>query len=165
MWAFWSKRVRTARARAAFSEFVSAEGLSRIEDSLKSTSTELVSLNKETISYVIFQVRDDEPEDIQRHLGHVLDIVLDHDGTIESIMSSIAVATFKSRAPAKRSLDVLLGKLGPDVRAIYGQGEFLRGTHGSLRRFTYGTIFPNINAKLEALRDTEFGATTLCPSS
>jgi hypothetical protein len=165
MWAFWSKQARTARVRAAFSEFVSAEGLSQIEDSLKNPSTELALLKKETIDYVIFQVRDDKPEDVQRHLAHVLDIVLDHDGVIEGIMSSIAVATFKSSAPARRSLDALLGKLGPDARAVHGQGEFLRGAYGSQRRFTYGTILPNLTAKLEALRKTEFGATTLFPSS
>ena len=51
----------------------------------------------------------------------------------------------------------MLGKLGLNVRAVYGHGEFLRGPMGSSRRFGYGTIFPHIQPMLEKLFALEFG--------
>ena len=158
MWSFWRKRVRKAQIRGAFGKFISEQGLREIERSLETPSNEFPPLNKEAIHYIILQVRDDTSEDVQRHLAQVLEILIEHDGVVEVFMPSIITATFKPTPDTnKPSLDALVGKLGPDVRAIYGCGEYPRGTYGSQHSFSYGTIFPQIGIKLEALLGLEFG--------
>jgi len=158
MWSFRGKRIRKAQIRGAFGKFISEQGLRGIERSLETPSNEFPLLKKEAIRYVILQVRDDTPEDVQHHLAQALEILIEHDGVIEDFMSSIVTVTFKPTPDTnKPSLDALVGKLGPDVRAIYGCGEFPRGTYGSQGRFNYGTIFPHIGIKLEALFQLQFG--------
>ena len=72
-------------------------------------------------------------------------------------MSSIVTATFNSQSDVSQPPANMLGKLGLNVRAVYGHGEFLRGPMGSSRRFGYGTIFPHIQPMLETLFTLEFG--------
>jgi len=152
MWSFWRERKRKAQIRTAFADFVSEEGLKEIENA----SGELPRLRKESIRYVILQVRDDTPETVQHHLAQVLAKI--NDGIIEDIMSSIVTVIFTpALSPDRLSMDALLDKLGSDVRAVYGAGDYLRGTIGSNRSFRYGTIFPDISSKLEILFQLEFG--------
>ena len=74
-------------------------------------------------------------------------------------MSSIAIATFKPMPDSSQpSTNAVSEKLGPNVRAVHGRGEYLRGAIGSDKRFSYGTIFPHMQRMLEALFALEFGA-------
>jgi hypothetical protein len=159
MWPFWKKSISRRRLRP-FAKFLSKETLGDIHESLMQGSpNELPPLQMEDVRYAVLQVRDDTPEDIQRHLSHAFDIVMDDKGMVEDIMSSIVTVIFKPTFLSPDfSMDAFLGKLGPNVRAVHGHGEFLRGTIGSPKRFTYGTIFPNINKTLETLFQLEFGS-------
>src|ERR1700754_3834067 len=113
----------------------------------------------ETVDYLFFQIRDEKLEDIQVNLPAALDLIVDCDGLVESIMSSVVCAVFKDKLKSPvRPVDVLLKKFGTNVRAVYGRGEFLRGTIGSSKRFTYGTTFPGFGEMLEALFRLEFGS-------
>jgi len=161
MWSFWKRRAQKAQLRAAFGKFVSEQTLQEIEKSIDNPSHRIPipPLEMETIGYVILQVRSETSEHIPRHLAGALDTVLKHQGIVEEIMSSIFVATFKNTRDSHTQLiTALQDKLGSDVRAVHGYGEFARGNYGSQIRLTYGTIFPDISTKLEALLKLEFGA-------
>jgi hypothetical protein len=150
MWFFSQKRRMARRIRAAFSEFIPEDTLSQIIENPK--EVEVSPLQKEYIRYLIFQVRDETVEECQRNLGSALDIVLDAGGIVEDITSSVVVVIFQMGAnQPKLSLAELSSKLGPNVRAVFGQGEHWRGTVGSKRRFTYGTVFSGYARILEAL--------------
>jgi hypothetical protein len=113
----------------------------------------------ETVDYVLFQIRDDNLEDIQMNLPAALDFIVDCDGLVESIMSSVVCAVFKDGPKSReRPVETLLNKLGTNVRAVYGRGEFLRGNIGSAKRFTYGTTFTQFDKMLEVLLRLEFGS-------
>jgi hypothetical protein len=158
MWEFWKKRAQKAQVRAAFGEFVSEQVLRDLENAQESRLKEMLPLEKETISYVILQVRGDTLEDIQSNLAQAFETIFDNEGFIESTISSIFTVTFKTAPDLRnRSIQALRDKLGSTVRAVYGHGEFARGVYGSPRRSTYGTILPDIGTKLGALLQLEFG--------
>ena len=160
MWSFFKKQVEKKRIREAFGEFMSEQALQEIEKSIDNPARELPfpSLQKETIGYVILQVRGDTSEQLQHQLAQTLDIILANEGIVEEIISSIFVAVFRNTPDSHRRLIATLrDKIGSDVRAAYGHGEHDRGGYGSRRRFTYGTIFPDISTKLETLLSLEFG--------
>ena len=72
-------------------------------------------------------------------------------------MSFIVTATFNPQSDVSQPPTNMLGKLGPNVRAVYSCGEYLRGPVGSSRWFSFGTIFPHIQPMLEKLFALEFG--------
>ena len=116
------------------------------------------TLKNESISYLLFQVRHESLEDFRSNLAPALDLVFNNEGVIETIMSSVVFATFKGEAnPQLRPIDVVLDKFGPNVRAVYGHGEFVRGPVGSQFCFRYGTIFPELDCALKLLLELEFG--------
>jgi hypothetical protein len=107
----------------------------------------------------VFQIRDDKLEDLRTNLPLALDLIIDCDGLVEAIMSSVVCAVFRNAPKSReRPVDVVLEKLGTNVRAVYGHGEFLRGNIGSAKRFSYGTTFPHFGRMLGALLQLEFGS-------
>ena len=156
VWLF-RKKPASKTELGAFANFASEEGLRHIEEG----SGKSPPPRRENIRYIVLQVRDDTPEDLQRHLDQALEIVVNQGGVVESIMSSIVSVIFKPTPdPQDRPVDALLGKLGSNVRVVYGHGECLRGFLGIPAAFSHGTILPNFNRTLEILLHLEFGSST-----
>jgi hypothetical protein len=154
VWLFRKKSVSKTEF-GAFANFVPEQGLRHIEEG----SAKSPSPRKEDVRYIVLQVRDDTPEDLQRHLDQALEIVVNQGGIVESIMSSIVSVIFKPTPdPQDRPVDALLARLGLNVRAVYGHGECLRGFLGIPAAFSHGTILPNFNRTLEILLHLEFGS-------
>jgi hypothetical protein len=119
VWLFRKKSVPKTEL-GAFANFVSEVGLRHIEES----SGKSPPPRRENIRYIVLQVRDDTPEDLQRHLEQALEIVVRQGGVVESIMSSIVSVIFKPTPdPQDRPVDALLGRLGSNVRAVYGRAN------------------------------------------
>jgi len=158
MWPFLTKAIARRRLRAAFGQFLSEETLRDIQEMSNGRSGRLPPPEQEDLCYVVLQVRGDTPEEIQHHLAQAIDVVIDHGGMVEEIMSGIVTATFKPASDsAQPSAKAVSGKLGANVRAVYGRGVYLRGAIGLGKRFTYGTIFPHMQRMLETLFALEFG--------
>jgi hypothetical protein len=88
-----------------------------------------------------------------------LDLALKHGGVVESVLSSVVSVVFKlSEHQAEPPAVALVNNLGPNVRVVLGQGEYLRGIFGSPNRSNYGTIFPNIQGTLQILFQLDFGS-------
>jgi hypothetical protein len=157
MWPFRKRSISKRKIRA-FADFVSKEGLL----SIRQNSREFPALQNEQISYIILQVRDETPEMLQRCLSVALEIVFEHGGMVESIMSSVVSVTCKpSEDQLESAMAALMSSLGPNVRAVRGHGEYLRGVFGSQKRFSYGTIFPNFHRILQLLFQQDFGSSKL----
>jgi hypothetical protein len=149
------KKQVTKRRLGFFAKLVSSDELRAVRDS----PNELPPLQKQEVCYILIQVRDDSAEDIQRFVCRACDILLDDGALVEAMMSSIICAVFEpARISVNRVVDNLLAELGQNVRIAYGRGEYLRGTFGSPRRFTYGTIFPNFSKSLLVLFEVDYGA-------
>jgi hypothetical protein len=157
MWQFLTSVIAKRRLRTAFGQYLSEDMLRDIQEMSNGRSGQLPQPEQEDVCYVALQVRGDTTEEIQRHLAQAIDVVLDHGGMVDVIMSSIVTATFNPQSDVAQPPTNMLGKLGPNVRAVYGRGEYLRGLVGSSRRFSYGTIFPHIQPMLETLFALEFG--------
>jgi len=156
MWPFLTKTIARRRLPAAFGQFLSEESLRDLQETSTGRSGQLPPPEQEEICYIALQVRGDSPEEIRRHLAQAIDVVIDHGGMVEAIMSGIVTATFKPMSVSSTS--AVSNQLGPNVRAVYGRGAYLRGAIGSGKPFTYGTIFPHMQRMLETLFALEFGA-------
>jgi len=154
VWLFRKNPISKRQLRV-FADFVSKEGLFSIQENSK----EFPALQKEEIYYIIFQVRDETPELLQRGLSVALEIVLNHRGMVENIMSSVVSVVFKpTENQLESTMAALLSGLGSNIRAVYGHGEYLRGVFGSQTRLSYGTIFPNFHGILQLLFQLDFGS-------
>jgi hypothetical protein len=154
VWLFRKNRISKRQLRV-FADFVSKEGLFSIQENSK----ELPALQREEIYYIIFQVRDETPELLQRGLSVALEIVLNHRGMVENIMSSVVSVVFRpTENQSESAMAALLSGLGSNIRAVYGHGEYLRGVFGSQKHFSYGTIFPNFHIILQLLFQLDFGS-------
>ena len=160
MWPFLTDMIAKRRLRAAFGQFLSEEDLRNVQETLSGRSGQLPPPEHEDVCYMTLQVRGDTSEEIQHHLAQAIEVVIDHGGMVEEIMSGIVTATFKPAPDSSQpSTNATLCELGPNVRAVYGRGIYLRGAIGSGKRFTHGTIFPHMQRILETLFALEFGAT------
>jgi len=157
MWQFFTNVIAKRRLRTAFGQYLSESTLRDIQEMSNGRSGQLPRPKQEQVCYVVLQVRGDIAEEIQQHLAQAIDVVLDHGGMVEVIMSFIVTATFNPQSDVLQPPTNMLGKLGPNVRAVYSCGEYLRGPVGSSRWFSFGTIFPHIQPMLETLFTLEFG--------
>lgn len=113
------------------------------------------------VCHVLLQVRDDTAEDISRNVSEVIELLVREGAVIEGILSSIVAAVFPLKPAADgMEIEAALGRLGPNVRAAYQNGEHMRGMFGSPARMTYGTLVPDMSTMLEALLHSEFGTAT-----
>src|SRR3954447_12382432 len=135
---FRKKRIPEEEMRP-FVEFVSSESLGPI----RTATNAFPPLKRENITYIVFQVRDDTSEEVERHLTDALEVVRAHEGIIEKAISSIVLVVFSSNSDMRsEDAQIVIQKMGPNVRAIYGHGNFLRGAIGIAGYFSYGTVFP-----------------------
>ncbi|CCD83917.1 conserved protein of unknown function [Bradyrhizobium sp. ORS 285] len=85
-------------------------------------------------------------------------MILGEGAIIESVLSSLISAVFVPGPPGTgHDIERALGRLGPNVRAVYHYGEYMRGLFGSHARMTYGTLVPEMSTILEVLLCSEFG--------
>src|SRR5262249_54667971 len=93
MWPFYSRKERATRRalRIAFSRYVSPELIEKLARTPEALGP---SVERATISYIILQVRDDDLGQVATYLDQAFEAVLDADGTITSMMSSVAAVAF-----------------------------------------------------------------------
>src|ERR1700736_4492409 len=72
--------------RAAFGAYLSKDAL---DDIINRPHEIVLEPEKANIPYVIFQVRDDRLEDVQRYLSRAITTVINQRGFVETIVCSI----------------------------------------------------------------------------
>jgi hypothetical protein len=108
-------------------------------------------------------LRDDDLSRIPDLFAKVFDVVHEHDGLVEGVLSSLALITLdfsdKTTAGARRLKLVaeLRDVLGNDAKIIHGMTERLHGLVGSSGRSCYGSFLPGFDASLRTLEQASFG--------
>jgi hypothetical protein len=159
-----ARKWRQRRESRAAGPYLSKHAL----DDIINCPHEIVEPAKAIVPYVIFQVRDDPLEDVQRYLSRAITIAVNQRSFVENVVSSIVsvvmlqpvpgFAAFQPIADAQEPLiEALLQDLGSNVRAVYGCTEGLWGNFGSPRRFHFGAILPRVIGILDTLGRLEFG--------
>jgi hypothetical protein len=159
-------RIRLARQRAfitrAFSRYVSQDV---IDELIREPRKDPKRAERRTVSFVVFQVRDDDIANVQNQFERAFPIVIDGGGVIEDVASSLVIATFgafqrnESVVEDKRALVAarLMGELGPEIRLVHGSASGLVGNVGTDSVLRYGSVLPNFGRILERLLRLEFG--------
>src|SRR4051794_27590737 len=143
------------RLRAIFGDFASEKTL----EALAQRELSVPPLQRTWVCHVLLQVRDDMAETIPNYRSDAVELILREGAIVESVLSSFVSAAFPLEPetpldPIKATLD----RLGPNVRAVYRVGDYLRGVIVSPRRLDYGTVVPNMGAAMETLLRLEFGS-------
>jgi hypothetical protein len=112
---------------------------------------------------IVVMLRDDDLSRIPDLFTKVFDVVHDHDGLVEGVLSSLALITLdysdENTAEARRLKLVaeLRDALGNDAKMIHGMTERLHGLVGSSGRSCYGSFLPGFVSSLRALDQADFG--------
>ena len=164
MWPFDSRKEREQRTLLqSFSRYLSPE---MIEDLVKRPERLRPNLQPAMIPYIILQVRDDDLARVGGLLDQAFEAVMDADGAIMSVMSSVVTAAFgmpvrvpddEAIAQRDKAMARLRGDLGPNVRTVFGCADGLYGGVGT-RRMSYQALIPDFSTPLERLLRLEFGA-------
>jgi hypothetical protein len=117
------------------------------------------------VSFIVFQVRDDDIENVRGRLARALAIVEESGAMVEHIASSLVIATFGAyprgvvATEDNRGLFAsrLMSELGSDIRLVHGATAGLVGNFGSATRLSYGSALPNFGRILERLVQLDFG--------
>ncbi|MGJ4952296.1 hypothetical protein [Bradyrhizobium sp. HKCCYLS20291] len=141
------------RLRAVFGDFLSKEAL----DTIAQGNAPMPPLERSMVCHVLLQVRDDTAEDVSQNVSDVSELLVREGAMIENILSSLVSAAFPLQASRLDAIEAALGRLGPNVRAVYQAGEYPRGMFGSSSRFAYGTVVPHMSMAMERLLRLEFG--------
>jgi hypothetical protein len=160
------RRIRIARQRAlikgVFSRYVSPDVVDElIREPLKAPEP----AERRTISFVVFQVRDDDIENAQKQIERALPIVTEGDGLVEHVASSLVIAIFsgfqrnESVAEDNRARVAarLMSELGPEIRLVHGSAVGLIGLLSTGSNLRYGSLLPNFGRILDRLLKLEFG--------
>ncbi len=165
MWSFdrWKTVRRRRETLRLLSPYLTKQA---IDELVKMRDRPSPTPRQATIPYIILQVRDDDLAQASGYLGKAFEAVLDSNGAIMSVMSSVVAATFgiPIRDPHSGSIDQrnqavarLLRDLGPNVRVVSGRADGLFGTVGGPRRFDFAALIPDFGRSLESLLRLDFG--------
>ena len=117
-----------------------------------------------TIDFVLVRLCEEPPSGVPVRVAEACQIAVSHQATVESIVSSILIATFgaidASETHPRRRLDLansLLDSLGSDVAVVHGQCRSLVGAFGASGCLSYGSQIPEFQDLLAQLLAIEFG--------
>jgi len=145
-----------------FSRYVSPDVVDKL---LREPPRDLKRAERRTISFVVFHVRDDDIENVQKQFERALPIVTEGDGLVEHVAASLVIATFGGLPQNESAADDnrvrvaarLMSELGPELRLVHGSASGLVGNFGTDTALHYGSVLPNFSQILERLLNLEFG--------
>jgi hypothetical protein len=161
------RRLQIARQgaviRQAFAAYVSPKVINQmIRDPLQKPK----GPERRDVSFILFQVRDDDAENVQKQLERALPIVTEGGGVILDMMSSLVLAVFglfPGKEPGvledNRALVAarLMSELGADIRLVHGSSPGLVGNFGTGARINYDSVLPKFGKLLERLLKLDYG--------
>jgi hypothetical protein len=163
---FAYRRMRAAMERAyikrTFAKYVSPKVVGEL---IREPHKSALGSQRRRISFIVFQLRDDDVENVQRQLERALPIMREGGGIFD-MASSLVMVIFgipqreeNVDFEANRALVAsrLMSELGPEIRLVYGSVSGLAGTFGIDTWLHYGAVLPNFGAILERLVKLEFG--------
>jgi hypothetical protein len=148
-------RWRKKFVRDAFKRYVSEEALQRIE---KGEWPPQPSATRKLIHFAIFQIKDEDPVDVQASLNALVPLIFKNKGMVMGL-PTVKLAMFEDAS--KMWVDELsLALQSPDLRAkgLFGQVECLVGNWGSPILLSYGPLIPGFGRLLARLDSQDYGS-------
>jgi len=149
------------RVRRTFSQFVSKEAM---DDILlgRFTENELRKLKESELEFVFVAVKDDGAQQISERMGSVVDLAIEHNGSVDSLISSLVIVIygmFSNNSEKNRFtlIKALQERFDSDIKIIHGSEKGYYGNLGGKSRLSYSFILPSFLEALKQLSDTNFG--------
>src|SRR5437764_566300 len=152
--------IERAYIKRTFLKYVSPKV---VDELIREPDKSALGSQRRQISFIVFQLRDDDVENVQRQLERALPIVREGGGIFD-MSSSLVMATFgiplreeSVDFEANRALVAsrLMSELGSEIRLVHGSVSGLAGNFGIDTWLHYGAVLPNFGAILERLVELE----------
>jgi len=160
---FSFKKPKEGELRNAFSKYVPAD----IFDSIMAGKLNAIELpfKKGLINFIIIQLKEEPIEELQNLHKEVVSTILENNGFVVGIISTIVLATFgfpfqddkNAAGLCEHTGYSLLKSLGDQIKVIYGSDEGFYGNIGTSKYSNYGPLIPRFNNKLSFLMNLEYG--------
>jgi hypothetical protein len=153
------------RLRRSLSKHVSKEVLIDVlSDNV--TDDDLRKLQEGKIEYVLIVVRGETPEIISELMGAVADIASQHNGTIDSLVSSLVIVTYgmfdcetRTRNDRVTLVEMLKQTFQGNIKIVHGVETGCFGNLGSDTQMSFSFIIPSFMDGLRTLAGLRFGET------
>lgn len=163
MWPFNSER---RKALKQFSRFVSPDV---IEEILAHPEEEYPKPRSMFIGFVIIQVIDDNTERLNQLVPQVIEVIQQHQGTMNGITISLITAMFGAPVSTQSNpsqtcqavAEQLVQTFPHEVKVVYGSGDTLIGSWGGSDYLCYGPMFPSFSRHLEKLCSINYGVSAV----
>jgi hypothetical protein len=156
------------RAKKTFEKLVDPKVVGEVLDG----RFDKTSLEESHIEFVIIFVSGNAPEQISQLVGRAIKIAIDHHAWIDGLSASVIVAAWgvSPGCPVKpgareRLVVALLSQLGHSIKIVHAGGLGCCGIFGGGECLRYSFAFPNFDAVLSLLGQTELGASQEFKSS
>lgn len=148
-------RWRKKFVRDAFKRYVSEETIERIETG---QWPPMPSSTRRTVNFAIFQIKDEDPVDVQASLDALVPVIIKNKGMIMGF-TTVKLAMFEDE-PKIWFDELSLALRSPELRAkgLYGQIECLVGTWGGPMLIGYGPLIPGFGRLLARLDSQPYGS-------
>ena len=153
------------RLRKTFSEYVSKDV---IDDLLsgKVTDEDLRKLKNGQIEFVLVAVRGETPQIISERMGKVADIACQHNGIIDSLVSSLVIIVYgifdfdvQQQGDRLTLIEALNQTFKDDIKIVHGSESGCFGNLGGDTRMSFSFIVPNFINALGLLANLSYGET------
>lgn len=121
-------------------------------------------LKESQIELVLVAVRGETPEIIFERMGEVANIAVQHNGFVDSLVSSLVIVVYKMSALEESRtrftlIEALEQAFRNDVKIVHGSESGCFGNLGSNRRMSYSFIIPGFLEALCSLANLSYGDT------
>jgi hypothetical protein len=149
----WLFSRRKERARDTLRRYVSEETLQHLGIGSPATSPPA----KKIVNYAIFEIKDEDAEDVQASLRTLVPLLIKNGGMVMGF-STVLLAMFED-GPSTWFRELSLALQSPDLRAkgLYGQVECWVGNWGGPIRMSYGPLIPGFGRLLARLDSQSYG--------
>ena len=159
MWPFTSER---KEALKQFSRFVAPDV---IEEILAHPEEEYPKPRSMFIGFMVIQVIDDDTERLNQLVPQIIEVIQQHQSTMNGITISLITAMFGAPVPTQANpsqtcqavAQQLVQSFPHEVKVAYGSGTALIGSWGRADYFCYGPMFPSFSRHLEKLCSLNYG--------
>lgn len=154
-------QIKRKKLYKASSEYVLKNVIDDFIDGKKSET----NLKRGLTIFLLVQVRESDLEQVRNIVSKAISNIVDNNGVIQSIMSSIILATFgfpfeglnNAFAECEKTGHQLLEIYQNDIRVLYGNSEAIFYELTANQYFNYTTLIPKFNAILDTLFSLEYG--------
>ena len=146
--------------KKTFSQFLTKEGLDKLESGELGQSSNV--LKESNLEFVFISVNGISAQEISNRMGLIADLALEHNGFVDSMVSSIVLVIYGifPTQPGKSRhtlIEALSNKFGSEIKVVHGKTVGHYGNLGGPQRMSFSFIILEFLDLITQLAAIDFG--------